>query len=156
MENNNKVIFVKKADVSKSEEETVDNFLNLVKDYAHKDLELCRNAIEKIQFDKENKNASYEAIKPVQVSRNLKKIKEENDTKKLANIANQKNHYNNDLESIDPIYKLKKLEAEFFSAKQELNKNIRLVENLKSKMYKTYQEMFPDLSIEEIKAKFTY
>lgn len=94
-------------------------------------------------------------------SRDLKKIKHDRDAKKLAELAelvefNGDVITEDDFKVINPVYKLEKLESEFFAAKQQLNKNIRAVENYKSRIYKLYQEIFPELSIENIKEKFTY
>lgn len=92
--------------------------------------------------------------------RDLKRIKHENDVKKFVNLidsgSNKDRITNEDLKAIDPASKLENLESEFFHAKQQLLKNIRSIESLKSQIYKLYSELYPNLSAEEIKTKFTY
>lgn len=94
-------------------------------------------------------------------SRDLKKIKHEYNAKKIAklvelNSAGTDHITDDDLKSLNPSSKLEILENEFFHAKHQLLKNIRLMENLKSQMFKLYHELYPDLSVEEIREKFTY
>lgn len=57
---------------------------------------------------------------------------------------------------LDPDFELDKLESEFFKCKSRAFKNIRDLKVLETKIYKKYQEMYPDMSIEDIKSKFNY
>lgn len=65
--------------------------------------------------------------------------------------------FNDDeLRYLDPDFEIEQLESEFFSCKSKLFKNIRKLKSLESKIHKKYQELYPDMSIEDIKAKFNY
>lgn len=65
--------------------------------------------------------------------------------------------FNDDeLRYLDPNFEIEQLESQFFNCKSKLFKNIRELKILESKIHKKYQELYPDMSIEDIKANFNY
>lgn len=109
--------------------------------------------------DKESTLDNSVVDKPL--SRNLFDIrKEQKKTNPIDLLVNQKDTVMpqdiKHLEDFSPLAQIEKLETEFFAVKQQILKNTRVMETLKAKMIKSYQEIFPSLTAEEIEQKFKY
>lgn len=128
-------------------------------DKSEKDL-YTNELVSSLLSEMESLNTNDDSV-PV---RDLKKIKHDRDAKTLSNLVDLNNSPKDkvtieDLEYLknaDPSKKIEALEIEFFTAQQQILKNIRTMETLKVKMFKLYQEIYPNLSAETIQEKFKY